>query len=95
MVFRYYTNMMSRASRSFASGLMIVGFMLIGFGVIIVALPRIFAYLAGGMFFLAGIGCAVTAVKVFWATRKMEQANHDPSQNYRENVQIHIEEHYQ
>jgi hypothetical protein len=71
-----------------------VGLLLIGFGVIIAALPEIFAYLAAAMFFIAGIGCGITAVKIFWTQRKLDKINSEDPQSYRENVQIHIEEHY-
>jgi hypothetical protein len=94
MSFRFYTNIISQASRTVAAGIFIVGLLLIGFGVIIAALPEIFAYLAAAMFFIAGIGCGITAVKIFWAQRKLDKINSDDSRSYRENVQIHIEEHY-
>jgi len=93
MVFRYYTNAISQASRNVAAGIFVVGLLLIGFGVIIVALPELFAYLMAGVFFIAGIGCGITAVKIFWTVRKIDKANSSPSEDYRENVQIHIEEH--
>jgi hypothetical protein len=94
MNFRFYTNAISQASRSVAAGIFVVGLLLIGFGVIIAALPEIFAYLAAAMFFIAGIGCALTAVKIFWAQRKLDKITSDDSPDYRENVRIHIEEHY-
>jgi hypothetical protein len=94
MSFRFYTNVISQASRTVAAGTFVVGLLLIGFGVIIAALPEIFAYLAAAMFFIAGIGCGITAVKIFWAQRKFDKTNSDDSQSYRENVKIHIEEHY-
>ncbi len=94
MVFRYYSNAISQASRNVAAAIFIVGMMLIGFGFMIYLLPRFFATLAAAVFFIAGIGCGITAVKIFLASRKLDQANSDPSESYRENVQIHIEEHY-
>jgi uncharacterized membrane protein len=94
MVFRYYTNAISRASRSVAAGIFIVGMVLIGFGFMIYLLPKFFATLAALVFFIAGIGCGITAVKIFWALRKMDQAGPDSPEPYRENVQIHIEEHH-
>jgi hypothetical protein len=93
MVFRYYTNMISQASRNIAAMIFIVGLLLIGFGVIIVALPELFAYLMAGVFFVAGIGCGITAVKIFWTAKKIDQADSNSPEPYRENVQIHIEEH--
>jgi uncharacterized membrane protein len=93
MFFRYYSNAVSRASRNVAAGIFITGMILIGFGFMIYLLPKFFATLAALVFFIAGIGCGITAVKIFWALRKIDQANSSPSEDYRENVQIHIEEH--
>ncbi len=56
-------------------------------------LPKFFATLAALVFFIAGIGCGITAVKIFWMLRKMDQAGPNPPEAYRENVQIHTEEH--
>ena len=89
MVFRFYTNRLSEASRAMAATIMIVGMLLMGFGVIIVALPELFAYLAAMVFFIAGVGCAITAVKIFWAQRQIDRMTHDDSQAYRQNVRIH------
>lgn len=94
MSFRFYTNAISQASRSIAAGIFIVGLLLVGFGVIIIALPEVFAFLAAGVFFVGGIGCGVTAIKIFLAQRHLNKINSDESQDYRENVHIHIEEHY-
>ena len=98
MSFRLYTNLISQASRKVASGIFIVGLVLIGLGVIILALPEIFAFLAAAVFFFVGLGCAITAVKIFLAQRKLDKINNDDigddSQGYRGNVHIHIEEHY-
>lgn len=92
MSFRFYTSAVSQASRRFAAGAFIVGLLLIGFGIIILALPEIFALLAAVAFFIAGIGCAITAVKVFLAQRKLDRLDSDDSQAHRENVHIHIEQ---
>jgi len=94
MVFRYYTNAISRASRNVAAGIFIVGMVLIGFGFMIYLLPKFFATLAALVFFIAGVGCGITAVKIFWALRKIDQAGSNLPEGYRENVQIHIEEHH-
>lgn len=94
MVFRYYTNAISQASRNVAAAIFIVGMMLIGFGFMIYLLPKFFATLAAAVFFIAGIGCGITAIKIFWASKKLDQANSEPQEPYRENVQIHIEEHH-
>jgi hypothetical protein len=98
MNFRFYTSAISQASKKVASGIFIVGLVLIGFGGIILALPEIFAFLAAAVFFFVGLGCAITAVKIFLAQRKLDKINNDniegDSQGYRENVHIHIEEHY-
>ena len=93
MNFRFYANAISQASRKVASGIFIVGLVLIGFGGIILALPEIFAFLAAAVFFIVGIGCAITAVKIFWAQRRFNKMT-DDSHPYRENVDIHSEEYY-
>jgi hypothetical protein len=93
MGFRFYTNAISQASRTVAASIFVVGLLLIGFGVTIAALPEIFAYLAAALFFVAGIGCAITAVKIFWAQHELDKMNSNDSQSYRENVHIHIENH--
>jgi len=93
MSFRFYTNAISQASRNFAAGLFIVGLLLVGFGFLVYILRDLFAVLASIVFFVTGIGCGITAVKIFWAQRKLDKINSDDSPGYRENVQIHIEEH--
>jgi len=69
-----------------------MGLLLIGFGVIILALPEIFAFLAAAVFFIAGIGCAITAVKIFLAQRRLDKLTDNQSYGYRENVEIYTEE---
>lgn len=94
MSFRFYTNLISQASKNAAMGILTVGLLLIGFGVLIIAFSKIFAVLAAAVFFFIGLGCAVTAVKIFFAQRKFNKMMDDSPRPYRENVQIHIEEHY-
>jgi len=93
MSFRFYTNVISQASRNFAAGLFITGLLLIGFGFLVYILRDLFAVLAAIVFFVAGIGCGITAVKIFWAQHKIDKAMSDESEPYRKNVRIHIEEH--
>ena len=94
MVLRFYSNAVSQASRSVASAIMIIGFLLIGFGMLIFALPKLFAFLAAAMFFLAGVGCFGTAARIFWAQHRIDQMSNDGPQAYRENVRIHTGEHH-
>ena len=94
MSFRFYTNVISQASRAFAAGIFIVGLVLIGFGFMIYLLPRFFATLAAVVFFVTGAGCGITAIKIFLAQKKLDKLNSDDSQGYRKNVQIRSEEYY-
>lgn len=94
MSFRFYTNAISQASKAFATGTFITGLLLVGFGAIILALPAIFAFLAAAVFFMAGLGCAITAVKIFLAQRRFDEMSHDDSVGCRKNVQIHSEEYH-
>jgi len=91
-MFRFYTSAISQASKRVAAGIFTVGLLLIGFGVIILALPEVFAFLAAAVFFVGGLGCGVTAVKIFLAQRRLDKLASDDSEAYRKNVQIHIEE---
>ena len=94
MIFHFYRNAISQASRSVAKAAFIIGLLLVGFGVVILALPEIFAFLAAVIFFVAGIGCTITGIKIFWAQRQLDKLTSDDSQVYRHNVQIHTEEHH-
>ena len=97
MIFNYYTNTISRASRGFAKWLFALALLLIGFGTVILAFPEIFAFLAALVFFIIGLGCAGTALKIYLAQRRFDKMNSPDSQDYRENVKIHTlqsEEHY-
>ena len=48
---------------------------------------------ASGIELIITVDCGITAVKIFWAQRKLDKINSSDSPGYRENVQIHIEEH--
>ena len=75
MSFRFYANVISRASRAVAAGVFITGLVLIGFGFLIYLLPRFFAMLAAVVFFVVGAGCLTTGVKIFLAQKKLDQIN--------------------
>jgi len=90
MNFRFYSNAFSQASKNLAAGVFIVGLLLIGFGLLIYLLPEFFATLAAIAFFLAGGCCVVAAIKIFYRQRQIDKLNQDKSEDYRENVNIHI-----
>jgi len=90
---RFYTNVIAQASRTIAAGIFIVGLILIGFGFMIYLLPKFFATLAAVLFFVAGLGCGITAVKIFLVQRQLDKINSGDSQSYRKNVRIYTEEH--
>ena len=94
MWFRSYTNAISQASKTVAAGIFIVGLVLIGFAFMIYLLPRLFATLAAIVFFVAGAGCATTAIKMFWAQRKLDRMDPEAPSDFRENVHIRIEQHH-
>jgi len=89
MVFRVYSNAVSQATRGIATGIFIVGLLLVGFGVLILAVPQIFVLLAAGIFFVAGAGCTLTAIKIYFAQRAMDRGTPSNSTVYRSNVRIH------
>jgi hypothetical protein len=92
--FRFYTNAVSQASKGIAKGILTTGLALIGFGILILVLPALFAMLAAAAFFIIGAGCVGTAIKIFLVQRRINKINSDDSQEYRENVRIHIKDHY-
>ena len=92
MRFRFSDNLLSRISRTAAASILIVGLLLIGFGMLIMALPEVFAFLAAAVFFLAGAACAVLAVKIWWAQRRIDKTLSRGADAYRENVGIHRDE---
>ncbi|MCJ7729315.1 MAG: hypothetical protein MUO27_05510 [Sedimentisphaerales bacterium] len=94
MPFRFYSTILSQASRRLAGGILATGLALIGFGLLIYLLPRLFATLAAMVFFIAGIGTCITAIKIFAAQRQIDNINKNEPNKYRKNVQIHVEEHY-
>jgi hypothetical protein len=90
MAFRFYSNTFSQASRGVAAFVFIIGLMLIGFGIVIIAFPKIFALLAAMIFFIAGLGSVGTALKIFLASRRMRGSGGQSDQTvYRDNVRIH------
>ncbi|MFA5422861.1 MAG: hypothetical protein WC374_03285 [Phycisphaerae bacterium] len=93
-MFHFFTNAITNASKSIAWGIFVFGLFLIGFGVLILALPKVFAMLAAVIFFIAGAGCAGTAIKIYIAQRQIDKITQDGSNAYRKNVRIHIEENH-
>lgn len=97
MFFRHYTSAISQATKAAAKGILLAGLVLIGLGALILALPELFAALVAAILVIVGLGCVIMAWKIFLQNRKMEKHSSSPNQSgdaYRENVQIHPEEHY-
>ena len=93
MSFQFYSNVISQASRRIAGGIFATGLMLIGFGLLIYLMPKLFATIAAIIFFVAGIGTCTTALKIFIAQRQIDKGTNNESDEYRKNVRIRIEEH--
>jgi hypothetical protein len=91
MSFRFYTNLVSQASRNIATGCLTIGLLLIGFGVLIIAFAEVFVFLAALVFFIVGAGFAVTALKIYLAQRRFDKQNRG-ADVYRENVRIRGDE---
>ena len=95
MNFRFYTNAISQASKGIAKGILTTGLGLVGFGILILVLPALFALLAAAVFFIVGAGCVGTAIKIFLTQRQIDKINSGDAEVYRENVRIHIEDDYE
>lgn len=92
MPFKFYTNAISQATRGMAAGIFTIGLLLVGFGMIIFALPELFAFLAAGIFFLIGMGFIITAAKMLWVIWKINRNISKNSDGYRENVTIRYDD---
>jgi hypothetical protein len=94
MVFRFYSNTVSQASRTVAAGSVILGMVLVGFGFMIFLLPKFFATLAAMVFFVTGAGSAITGAKIFWRQSRLDKMNRQQTDDYRENVRIHRDDEF-
>jgi len=92
MTLRLFTNTISHISRTAAAWILSLGLVLIGIGGLIAVLPKVFAYLAAMIFFIAGGACVLAAIKIFLAQRRFDKLRDNQSDIYRENVRIRIEE---
>jgi O-antigen ligase len=92
MFYRYYSNAVSQASKTAALWFVVVGLMLIGFGMLVWVLKEIFALLAAALFFVFGFFCGVTGIKIYLAQRQLDKMNRGEFESYRKNVRIHREE---
>ena len=90
MFFKFDSNTFSQATNGIARGSFVIGLMLIGFGMLVFILRDLFAFLAAGLFFLAGFSAIGYAAKIFWAGYKIKRGMGSSSKTYRENVNIHI-----
>ena len=86
--FFYQGDPMREAGKTLAKGALVLGLFLIGFGMLVFIFKELFAFLAAAVFFMAGFSAIGYAVRIFWATRRMNP----PENQYRENVEIHRDE---
>jgi len=84
--------MLSQTSRTLAASVLMVGLLLIGFGMLIMAMPELFAFLAAAVFCIAGAGCALTSIKILWAQHRLNKHMSSDDGAYRENVVCHLDE---
>ena len=85
-MFRFHSNQMSQATRGIAKMIFIVGLLLVGFGVLIMKFPEVFASIAAFVFFFAGASTISYAVKIFIASRGLSKHENNA---FRDNVRIH------
>jgi hypothetical protein len=97
MNLKFYTNILSLASRKVGGWFFIIGLLLIGFGFLIWVLRELFALLFAAFFASLGVACIVMSIRIFWSRRRLQKHIMDDSElGYRKNVRIHVEEgHYQ
>jgi hypothetical protein len=89
-MFRFYTNAMSAATRGVIIAVCMLGLMLIGFGVLIMAFPRLFATLAAIVFFIAGFAALSAAMRMYASYRRFRTTMNPPhDENYGTHPRIH------
>lgn len=95
MVFRFFfSEHASEATKGLAKGSLVLGLLLIGFGMLVFILRDLFALLAAAIFFIGGFSSIGYAIKLFVAAHRMRRGSKGPDSAYRENVNIRVEEHY-
>ena len=90
----FFQDQFSQATKGLAKGSFFSGLFLIGFGMLVFVLRDLFAFLAAGMFFLAGFSAIGYAIRLFFRLGAMNRGQRRHDDVYRENVQIHDENHF-
>lgn len=83
---------MSQVTKGLAKGSLLLGLLLIGFGMLVFILRDLFALLAAAIFFIGGFSSIGYAIKLFIAAHRVRRGSKDPDGAYRENVNIRVEE---
>ncbi len=93
MVFRFYSDQLSQATKGVAAWIFMAGLFLVGFGLLVILLQDVFVFIAAGMFFLFGFWVMVYAARLYLAARRMGKSVPDEqTEAYRENVKVRIED---
>ena len=79
-------------NKGFAKGMFFLGLSLIGFAMLVWILKEVFAFIAAGIFILAGVGCISTAVKAWLYNRRFKTTASQNEDGFRKNVKIRYEE---
>ena len=94
MVFRFYSNQLSQATKGVAAWIFMAGLFLVGFGLLVILLQGVFVFIAAGIFFLFGFSVMFYAARLYLAARRMGKGVGDEqAEAYRENVKVRIEDH--
>lgn len=87
-----FSNHVSQVTKGLAKGSLLLGLLLIGFGMLVFILRDLFALLAAAIFFIGGFSSIGYAIKLFIAAHRVRRGSKDPDGAYRENVNIRVEE---
>lgn len=93
MVFRFYSSQLSQATRSLALWVVAAGLMLVGFGLLTILLRDLFIFIVAGLFFIAGALVISWGIRLLIAAMRMARSGRSaPTQVYRENVSLRVED---
>lgn len=92
MNFFYSSPFGNNAGKSLPKGLLLIGLLLIGFAMMVWVLREVFAFIAAGIFMIAGIGCISASIKAWLYNRGFKTTASQNENGFRKNVKIRSEE---
>ncbi|MDH7599626.1 MAG: hypothetical protein QHH07_08360 [Sedimentisphaerales bacterium] len=88
MVLRFYSQFFSQASKAMGFVVMAVGLGLVCLGLLIILMPRLFAYIVAAGLIGLGLVILTVATKILWAAHKAGRYASADDRTYRVKVRV-------